>query len=156
MKIHTFSGQNIKNIMIIKFCVLYICVIFTEVLLNICFSSLISLYSHDTLDAYIFNSIRIPIGVNLVRIMFYFIPFVMLFWLFFKHLYCLGIIYKPLQFSVFNTFVFLALNFFYKLTNNLPTLDIAEPLMLLLVTSLFLAPLLLGQILYFKRLMDNF
>jgi len=142
--------------MIIKFGILYICFHIMEILLCIILFSFINLFNNYELNSYIFNSYNVPMGLNFLRFMFYDLPLVIAFFLLFKFTRHFELYYKPILFSIFNTVIFVVLNFIYKLHRGLPSLEINEILFWVLVIPIFLSPIILGQIQYFNRLMNSF
>lgn len=92
---------------------------------------------------------------NLWRMLFYGLPFLMLYFLLFKY-FGNTKIYKPLLFSFFNLSLYVLFSFLSKIIwcSNVPLPP--ESLMFwITVISIFLAPIILYQIPYFKRLMHG-
>lgn len=139
--------------MIKKFVILYVFFLLTETLISVILSLIYGLF--NKYSSYVFNSVNVPIGLNLWRLMFYSIPLILIFWFSFKYFNSIKI-YKPVVFSIFNVLIFTMLNLLYKLHKGLPTLEFTESLFWITVISIFLSPILLGQIPYLKRLMQNF
>jgi len=139
--------------MIKKFVILYVCFLLIETLTSIVLSLIYGAFNRY--GSYLYNSINVPVGLNLWRLMFYSIPLAILFFVLFKYFNRLGISYKPVAFSIFNVLVFSGLNLLYKLHRGLPTLEFTESLFWIIVMSIFVAPIILGQIPYFRRLMES-
>lgn len=138
--------------MIRKFLILYPCFLLIETLISVILSLIYCLFAGY--GSYYYNSINVPIGLNFWRLLFYSIPMFLIFLLVFKCFNRIDI-YKPYIFSIFNVLVFSVLNLLYKLHKGLPSLEFTESLFWITIISIFLAPVLLYQISYFKRLMEN-
>ncbi len=138
--------------MIKKFLILYVCFLLIETLMSITLSLIYGIFNRY--GSYLYNSINVPIGLNLWRLFFYSIPLIILFFILFKYFNRIEI-YKPIVFSIFNTLIFAGLNLLYKLHKGLPTLEFTESLFWITVVSIFIAPIILGQIPYFRRLMET-
>lgn len=139
--------------MIKKFVILYVCFLLIETLISVILSLIYGVFNRY--GSYIYNSINVPIGLNFWRLLFYFIPLAIVFFVLFKYFNRLGISYKPVMFSIFNVLVFAGLNLLYKLHRGLPTLEFTESLFWITIMSIFLSPIILGQIPYFRRLMES-
>lgn len=137
-----------------KLTIEYICVFLTEILISMIVSLGYNIFDEFYFQNYLFNSINASIVWSLWRLMFYYIPLIIVFSLLFKYFNCIKI-YKPVVFSVFNVLVFVGLNFIYKHHRGLPTLEFTESLFWITIVSIFLSPIILGQMLYFRRLMKN-
>lgn len=137
--------------MIKKFVILYVCFLLTETLMSVILSLIYGLFDNGS---YVYNSINVPIGLNLWRLMFYSIPLILIFGISFKYFNRIEV-YKPVVFSIFNVLVFAGLNLLYKLHKGLPTLEFTESLFWVTILSIFLSPIILGQIPYFRRLMES-
>ena len=92
---------------------------------------------------------------NFWRVLFYGLPFILLYFLLFKYIGNIKL-YKPLLFSLFNLFVYVALSVLSRVIwgKNVP-LPPEGILFWITCISIFLSPLILGQIPYFKRLMES-
>lgn len=142
--------------MIKKFVILYVCFLLMETIVSILLLFTRGIFDqYNTLRAFRFNVINVPIGWNLWRLMFYSIPLAIMFFVLFKYFNRLGISYKFVVFSIFNALIFAGLNLLYKLHRGLPTLEFTESLFWITVISIFLSPIILGQISYFRRLMES-
>lgn len=138
--------------MIKKFVILYVCFLLIETLMSVILSLIYGLF--NKYGSYVYNSVNVPIGLNLWRLLFYSIPLIIIFFVLFKYFNRIEI-YKPIVFSIFNVLVFAGLNLLYKLHRGLPTLEFTESIFWITCISIFLSPLILGQIPYFKRLMES-
>lgn len=143
--------------MIKKFVILYVCFLLTETIVNIILMLSFgwTFEDYDSIRSYYLSCVQYPVGLNLIRLMFYSIPLAILFFVLFKYFNRLGISYKPVAFSIFNVLVFVGLNLLYKLHRGLPTLEFTESLFWITILSIFLSPIILGQIPYFRRLMES-
>lgn len=137
-----------------KLIVIYMCIFLTEILISIIVSLGYNIFDGFYFQNYLFNSINVSIVWNLWRLMFYYIPLIIVFFILFKYFNCIKI-YKPAVFSIFNVLAFVGLNFLYKLHRGLPTLEFTESLFWITIVSIILSPIILGQIPYFRRLMEN-
>jgi hypothetical protein len=92
---------------------------------------------------------------NLWRILFYGLPFLIIYFLLFKYVGNIKI-YKPLLFSLFNLLVYVSLSVLSRVIwgKNVP-LPPEGLIFWITLMSIFLAPIILGQILYFRRLMES-
>lgn len=90
------------------------------------------------------------------RILFYGLPFIILYFLVFKYFGNIKL-YKPLLFSLFNLSVYIALSVLSRVIwgKNIP-LPPEGIMFWITCISIFLSPLILNQIPYFKRLMESF
>ncbi len=138
--------------MVKKLVILYVCFLLIETLMSVILSLIYGLLNKYV--SYLYNGVNVPIGLNLWRLMFYSIPLILIFWVSFKYFNRIEI-YKPVVFSIFNVLVFAGLNLLYKLHKGLPTLEFTESLFWITVISIFVAPIILGQIPYFRRLMES-
>ena len=139
--------------MIKNFVILYVCFLLIETLISVVLSLIYE--ALNRYGSYLYNSINVPIGLNLWRLMFYYLPLTILFFVLFKYFNRLGISYKPVVFSIFNVLVFVGLNFLYK-PMDLPSFEINEFLFWITCISIIISPIVLGKIPYFKRLMESF
>lgn len=92
---------------------------------------------------------------DLWRLLFYGLPFVILYFLLFKYMGNINL-YKPLLFSFFNSLVYVSLSVLSRVIwgKNVPLPP--EGIMFWVGTiSIFIAPIILYQIPYFKRLMES-
>lgn len=92
---------------------------------------------------------------DLWRLLFYGLPFVILYFLLFKYMGNISL-YKPLLFSFFNSLVYVSLSVLSRVIwgKNVPLPP--EGIIFLVGTiSIFIAPIILYQIPYFKRLMES-
>ena len=142
--------------MIGKFGILYTCFLLIETLISVILSLIYGIFEkYSSTRYYYYNSVNVPIGLNFWRLLFYSIPLVIAFFVLFKYVSRLGISYKPIQFSIFNVLVFTGLTLLYKLHKGIPSLEFDESLFWITFISIFLTPIILGQIPYFKKLMER-
>lgn len=141
--------------MISKFGILYVSLIALETLVAFVLLFVWGLLTNpsNNFDKQIYDASSVVL-INLWRLMFYSIPLILIFWFSFKYFNRIEI-YKPIVFSIFNVLVFAGLNLLYKLHKGLPTLEFTESLFWVTILSIFLSPIILGQIPYFKRLMES-
>lgn len=92
---------------------------------------------------------------NLWRVLFYGLPFIILYFLFFTYVKNFKL-YKPLLFSLFNLLVYILLSVLSRVIwgKNVP---LPPQGVMFWITSIciFLSPIILGHRSYFKRLMGN-
>ena len=89
------------------------------------------------------------------RVLFYGIPFIILYFLLFKYFGNIKL-YKPLVFSLFNLLVYVSLSVLSRVIwgKNVP-LPPEGIMFWVTCISIILSPLILGQIPYFKKLMES-
>jgi len=135
----------------IFFLILYISLFTIEAVIS--FLVVLLYYSFESFD--VKGSIDSAILWNFWRVLFYGIPFMILYFLLFKHIGNIKL-YKPLLFSLFNLFVYVALSVLSRVLwgKNVP---LPPEVTMFWVTSvaIFLSPLILGQIAYFRKLMES-
>ena len=92
---------------------------------------------------------------NFWRVLFYGLPFMLLYFLLFKYVGNIKV-YKPLLLSLFNLSVYVALSVLSRVIwgKNVP-LPPEGIMFWTTCISIFLSPLLLGKISYFKKLMES-
>ena len=118
----------------------------------------IGLILFDSSEIDFFNIRRAWLGSaqwNFWRVLFYGLPFILLYFLLFKYIGNIKL-YKPLLFSLFNLSVYVALSVLSRVIwgKNVP-LPPEGIMFWITCISIFLSPLILGQIPYFKRLMES-
>ena len=140
---------------IISFSVLNVSLFFVEVL--IIFISLVSVsFVQYGLDMFFIKRAWRDTGLwNLWRVLFYGLPFIILYFLLFKYFVNIKL-HKPLLFAFINLSVYVILSVLSRVIwgKNVP-LPPEGIMFWITCISIFLSPLLLGQIPYFKRLMEN-
>lgn len=136
---------------VISFLILYVSLFIIETIG--CFLIVLFYFIFDSLDFK--GSFDSATLWNFWRVLFYGLPFIILYFILFK--YCRNIkLYKPLLFSLFNLSVYVVLSVLSIVIwgKNVPLPP--EGIMFWVgIISIFLAPLILGQIPYFKRLMES-
>lgn len=92
---------------------------------------------------------------NFWRVLFYGMPFIILYFIFFKYIANIQL-YKPLLFSLFNLFVYVCLSVLTRVVwgKNIP-LPPEGIMFWITCLAIFLSPLILGQVSYFKKLMES-
>lgn len=118
----------------------------------------IGLILFDSSEIDFFNIRRAWLGSaqwNFWRVLFYGLPFILLYFLLFKYIGNIKL-YKPLLFSLFNLSVYVALSVLSRVIwgKNVP-LPPEGIMFWITCISIFLSPLILGQVPYFKRLMES-
>ncbi|MRM83914.1 hypothetical protein D1003_08825 [Riemerella anatipestifer] len=101
------------------------------------------------------GSFSVTILWNVWRVLFYGVPFIILYFLLFKHIRNINI-YKPLSFSLFNLFVYVDLSILTRVIwgKNIPLLPEGTMFYVTCIAT-FISPLVLGQIPYFKKLIEK-
>jgi hypothetical protein len=141
--------RNTKITKFFNFSILYASLFIIET--TCCFLIVIFYFSFETFD--LKGSFDAAILWNFWRLLFYEIPFIIFFGLLFRFNTLINLKYKPVIFSIFNTSIFVLLAYLAEITwGNVP---LATEGIMFKVTylSIFLAPLVLGKIPYFKKLM---
>ena len=89
------------------------------------------------------------------RIFFFGLPFIILYFLLFRYFENIKL-YKPLSFSLFNLFIYVVLSVLSRVIwgKNIP-LPPEGIMFWVSCVAIFLSPLILGQVNYFKKLMDS-
>jgi hypothetical protein len=92
---------------------------------------------------------------NFWRVLFYGLPFVIFYILFFKYFGNIKI-YKPLLFSFFNLVIYILMSYLSEVIwgKNVP-LPTRDLMFWITCISIIISPLILGQIPYFRRLMES-
>lgn len=137
---------------IINFSILYVCLILLETVISILF---FLVYNLSQGYSYIYNSINVPIGWNFWRVLFYGIPFTILYFLLFRYFGNIKL-YKPLLFSIFNLSVYVLLSVLSTVIwgKNVP-LPPEGILFWVACVSIIISPIIWGQVPYFKKLMES-
>ncbi len=141
--------------MIIKTTIIYATLIIFETLTSIFISLIYNLVNSGSFKHYIFSSISVPFIWNFWRLLFHYLPLLICFLLLCKFLFRLRLNFKPIIFSTFNVIFFVILNLYY-VNLNLPTLYIHEFFFWIICFSVFISPIILGTIPYFRRLMESY
>lgn len=118
-----------------------------------CFLIVLFYFSIETFD--LKGSFDSTILWNLWRVLFYVLPFIILYFLLFKYVGNIKL-YKPLLFSLFNLLVYVGLSVLSRVIwgKNVP-LPPEGKIFCVTSVAIFLSPLFLGQIPYFKKLMED-
>ncbi|MBP6184078.1 MAG: hypothetical protein KA479_04005 [Saprospiraceae bacterium] len=135
----------------ILFLILYICLFAIETIFS--FLMVLLYYSFESFD--VKGSFDSAILWNLWRILFYGIPFIILYFILFKYFESIKL-YKPLLFSLFNLFVYVGLSVLARVIwgKNVP-LPPEGIMFWVTCVAIFLSPLIVGQIPYFKKLIES-
>lgn len=136
-----------------NFAILYITIFFIEIVLI--FMEVL-LFDSSEIDAYYVRRAWLGSGLwNFWRVLFYGLPFIILYFLLFKYLGNIKL-YKPLLFSIFNLLVYVSLSILSRVIigKNVPLPP--EGLMFWATCiAIFLSPIILGQLPYFKKIMES-
>ena len=137
---------------VINFSILYVFLMLLETVISILFFLVYNLFQGYS---YFYNSINVPIGWSFWRVLFYGLPFLLLYFLLFRHFENIKL-YKPLTFSLFNVLIYVLLSVLSRLIwgKNVP-LPPEGIMFWVTCIAIFISPLILGQIPYFKKLMEN-
>lgn len=132
---------------IISFLILYASLLLVEII-----SSFLILFLESSNYK---GNFDITVLWNFWRVLFYSIPFTIVYVLLFKYFRNIKL-YKPLLFSLFNLLVYVTLSVLSRviLGNNIP-LPPEGIMFWITCISITLSPLILGQIPYFKKLTEN-
>ena len=140
---------------VVSFSALYISLFIVEIL--IVFISLVfnALFQYG-FDVFFIKGAWRDTGLwNFWRVLFYGLPFIILYFMLFKYVENIKL-YKPLLFSLFNLFVYVGLLVFTRVVwgKNVP-LPPEGIIFWVTCLAILLSPLILGQIPYFKKLMES-
>lgn len=136
---------------IISFLILY----FNLFIIETACSFLIVLISNSFETFDLKGSFDVAILWNVWRILFYGLPFIILYFLLFKYVSNIKL-YTPLLFSLFNMLVYICLSILSRGVwgKNIPLPPEGE-MFWTTCLAIFLSPLVLGYIPYFKKLMER-
>ncbi len=136
---------------IINFIILYVSLFIIETIG--CFFVVLFNNIFDSLDFE--GSFDSVILWNFWRVLFYGLPFIILYFLLFKYVETIKL-YKPVLFSLFNLLIYVGLSVLSTVIwgKNVP-LPPEGIMFWVTCLAIFLSPLILGQIHYFKKLMEN-
>ena len=137
----------------LNFLILFIVLFLVEVIFVF-----IQILLFDSSKMDIYNIRRAWLGSgqwNFWRVLFYGLPFLILYFLSFKYVGNIKL-YKPLLFSLFNLSVYVLLSVLSRVIwgKNVP-LPPEGIMFWITCISIFLSPLILGQVPYFKKLMES-
>lgn len=139
----------------VGFALLYISLFIVEILIVFMSLVLVVLFQHG-FDLFFIKGAWRDTGLwNFWRVLFYGLPFVILYFILFKYFDNIKL-YKPLLLSLFNLSVYFTLSVLSRVIwgKNVP-LPPAGIMFWITCIAIFLSPLILGQILYFKKLMQS-
>jgi hypothetical protein len=136
---------------IVNFLTLYIVIFLIEIIL-------VGLILLDSSKIDFFNIRRAWLGSaqwNFWRVLFYGVPSIVLYFFLFKYVGNIKL-YKPFLFSLFNLFVYVTLSVLSRVIwgENVP-LPPEGIIFWITCISIVLSPIILGQIPYFKKLMES-
>jgi hypothetical protein len=136
---------------IINFITLYVSLFIIETIG--CFLIVLFYFTSDSLDFK--GSFDSVILWNFWRVLFYGLPFRALYFLLFKYVGNRKL-YKPLIFSFFNLFVYVTLSVLTRIIwgKNIP-LSLQVAMFWITCIAIFISPIVLGKIPYFKKLMKR-
>ena len=136
---------------VISFSILYINLFLSETICS--FLIVLLYYIFDSLDFK--GSFDAAILWNFWRLLFYGLPFIILYFLVFKYVRNIKL-HRPLLFSLFNLLVYVLISVLSRVIwgKNVP-LTLHGTMFWITCISIFLSPLVLGQIPYFKKLMKS-
>lgn len=136
---------------VISFIILYISLFIIETIG--CFFMVLFYFIFDSLDFK--GSLDSAILWNFWRVLFYGLPFIIFYFLLFKYVGNIKL-YKPLIFSLFNMSVYVALSVLSRVIwgKNVPLPPEGIMFWVTCVTIL-ISPFILGEVPYFKKLMER-
>lgn len=136
---------------VINFIILYVSLFVVETMSS--FFTVLLYFISDSLDFK--GSFDSATLWNFWRVLFFGLPFIILYILLFKHVGNIKL-YKPLLFSLFNLLVYVSLSILSRVIwgKNVP-LPPEGIMFWVTCIAIFLSPLILGQIPYFKKLMES-
>ena len=140
---------------VVQFLTLYISLLIMEILIVFIALVLLALFQYG-FDLFFVKGAWRDTGLwNFWRILFYGSPFILLYFLLFKYVENFKL-YKPLIFSLFNLSIYVSLSVLSKVIwgKNVP-LPPEGVMFWLTCLAIFLSPLILGQIPYYKKLMKS-
>lgn len=135
---------------IISFIVLYISLFIIETI-----SSFLMIFLYSIPDSHIKGSFDVATLWNFWRVLFYGLPFIILYFLLFKYVGNIKL-YKPLLFSIFNLIVYVVLSVLSRVIwgKNVP-LPPEGIMFWITCVAIFLSPLILGKVAYFRNRMET-
>lgn len=135
----------------VNFAILYVSLFVVETVS--CFLIVLFYFAFEAFD--LKGSFDSAILWNFWRVLFYGLPFIILYFLLFKY-FGNTKLYKPLILSFFNLSFYVLLSVMTRVIwgKNVP-LSIDVTMFWVTCIAIFLSPLILGQIPYFKKLMES-
>lgn len=140
---------------VMKFLILYFNLFVIEILIVFIVLVLIDFFQYGA-DLFYIKKAIFGVGLmNFWRLLFYGLPFIMLYFLLFKYFESIKL-YKPLLFSLFNLLIYVSLSILSRVIwgKNVP-LPPEGIMFWITCISIFISPIILGQIPYFRRLMES-
>lgn len=136
---------------VLNFSILYVSLFIIETMCS--FLLVLLYYSFDTFD--IKGSFDSAILWNLWKALFYGLPFLILYFLLFRYVGHIKL-YKPLLFALFNLSVYVALSVLSRIIwgKNVP-LPPEGTMFWATCISIIISPIILGQMPYFRKLMES-
>lgn len=140
---------------IARFILFYTSLFLIEIVLSFLMLVLIDTFEFG-FDSFYVSKAYYGAGVwSFWRLLFHGLPLIIIFSLCFKYISIVKIRYKPLLFSFFNLGVYVILSLLSEfLWDNTP-LPAEGSMFVITCISIFLAPIFLAQIPYFKKQMEN-
>ena len=139
----------------INFLILYISIFLLEIVL--CFFLILIFDGFSLKDGnFYLNRAWYGTGIwNFWRVLFYGLPFIILYFLLFKYVVNIKL-YKPLLFSIFNLIVYVVLSVLSRVIwgKNVP-LPPEGIMFWITCVAIFLSPLILGKVAYFRNRMET-
>ena len=139
----------------VNFSALFISLFIVEVLIVFISLVLLALFQYG-FDLFFINGAQgATVLWNFWRVLFYGLPFIILYFFLFKYFGNIKL-YKPLLFSLFNLLVYVGLSVLSRVIwgKNVP-LPPEGTMFWVTSVAIFLSPLILGQIPYFRKLMES-
>ena len=140
---------------VVSFLTLYISLFVVEILIVFTALVMVALFQYGFDLFFVKGALRDTGLWNFWRILFYGLPFIILYFLLFKYVENIKL-YQPLLFSLFNLFVYVGLSILKRFIwgKNVP-LPPEGIMFWITCISIILSPLILGQVPYFKKLMES-
>lgn len=138
-----------------NFLTLYFSLFIVEIILIFTLLLIIEFPQYDFRLSYIKSATYGTGLMNFWRLLFFGLPFLILYFLLFKYFGNIKL-YKPLIFSLFNLLVYVSLSVLSRVIwgKNVP-LPPEGIMFWVTCIAIFLSPLTLGQVPYFKKLMES-
>jgi hypothetical protein len=140
---------------VLSFSALYISLFIVEIIIFFISLVLVAVFQYG-FDFFFIKGAWRDTGLwNFWRVLFYGLPFIILYFLLFKYVGNIKL-YKPLLFSLFNLLIYILLSVLSRVIwgKNVP-LPPEGIMFWITCISIILSPLILGQVPYFKKLMES-
>lgn len=143
--------MNKLKFFIIVYFLLFVCEILISLLLLILVDTI-----NFGFDNFYIKKAYYSTGVwNFWRVLFYGIPFIILFYFFSKYIFKLNFGYKPIVFSVFNVLIYILLSVFSKIIWKNTPLPPEDLMFKITCVAIFVVPIFLGLIPFVNRRMEK-